>query len=46
METQRLAKAQNVILGIGAKKALPKLLKPVQSVDDPVNMFIILLVSG
>ena len=40
METQRLAGAQNAILGIGAEKALPKLLKLVQSEDDPVSMSI------
>ena len=40
METQRLAEAQNAILGIGANKALPKLLKLVQSEDDPISMFI------
>ncbi len=43
METQRLAEAQNAILGIGAKKALPKLLKLVQSEDDPVSMSIMLI---
>ena len=40
METQRLAEAQNAIRGIGPKKALPKLLKLVQSEDDPISMTI------
>ena len=40
METQRLAEAQNAIRGIGAKKVLPKLLKLVQSEDDPISMTI------
>jgi HEAT repeat protein len=41
METQRLAEAQNAVLGIGAKKALPKLVQLVQSEDDPVSLWII-----
>ena len=40
METQRLAEAQNAIRDIGPKKALPKLLKLVQSEDDPISMTI------
>lgn len=40
METQRLAEAQNAIRGIGPKKVLPKLLKLVQSEDDPISMTI------
>ena len=40
METQRLAEAQNAIRGISPKKALPKLLKLVQSEDDPISMTI------
>jgi HEAT repeat protein len=40
METQRLAEAQNAIRGIGPKKSLPKLLKLVQSEDDPISMTI------
>src|SRR5665213_228889 len=41
METQRLAEAQNAIRAIGAKKALPKLLKLVGAKDDPVSTWII-----
>jgi len=37
METQRLAEAQNAILAIGPKKALPRLLELVQSEDDPIS---------
>jgi len=40
METQRLAEAQNAILTIGPKKALPKLLALVQSEDDPISLSI------
>lgn len=40
METQRLAEAQNAIRSIGPKKALPELLKLVQSEDDPISMTI------
>ena len=40
METQRLAEAQNAIRSIGPKKVLPKLLKLVQSEDDPISMTI------
>ena len=40
METQRLAEAQNAIRGIGPKLVLPKLLKLVQSEDDPISMTI------
>ena len=40
METQALAEAQNAVRCIGAKKALPKLLKLVQSDDDPISMSI------
>ena len=40
METQRVAEAQNAIRSIGAKKALPKMLKLVQSEDDPISMSI------
>jgi HEAT repeat protein len=40
METQRLAEAQTAIRSIGPKKVLPKLLKLVQSEDDPISMTI------
>ena len=40
METQQLAEAQNAIRSIRPKKALPKLLKLVQSEDDPISMTI------
>jgi HEAT repeat protein len=41
METQRLAQAQNAVRAIGAKKALPKLLKLVEAKDDPVSLWMI-----
>jgi hypothetical protein len=40
-ETQRLAEAQDAIRGIGAKKALPRLLKLVEAKDDPVSLWLI-----
>ena len=44
METERLPKPE-LILGIGAVRALPKLLKPVLSVENLVNMLVNLLTS-
>ena len=41
METQRLAEAQDAIRGIGARKALPKLLNLVEAKDDPVSSWVI-----
>lgn len=41
METQRLAEAQNAVRSIGAKKALPELLKLVEAKDDPVSLWMI-----
>ena len=40
-ETQRLAEVQNAVRAIGAKKALPKLLKLVEAKDDPASLWII-----
>jgi HEAT repeat protein len=40
-ETQRVAEAQNAVRAIGAKKALPKLLKLVEAKDDPVSLWMI-----
>ena len=40
-ETQRLAEAQNAVHSIGAKKALPELLKLVEAKDDPVSLWMI-----
>jgi len=44
METKRLPKPE-LILGIGAGKTLPKLLKPVYSIENPVNKLVNLLTS-
>lgn len=41
METQRLAEAQAAVRAIGAEKALPKLLKLVETKDDPASAWII-----
>ena len=41
METQRLAEAQDAVRGIGAKKAVPKLLKLVEAEDDSVSLWVI-----
>src|ERR1017187_5613170 len=41
METQRLAEAQEAVRAIGAQKALPKLLKLVETNDDPVSAWMI-----
>ncbi|HTV62484.1 MAG TPA: HEAT repeat domain-containing protein [Verrucomicrobiae bacterium] len=40
METQRLAEAQDAVRAVGAKRALPKLLRLVESKDDPVSLWI------
>lgn len=40
-ETQQLAEAQDAVRGIGAKKAVPKLLKLVEAEDDPVSLWVI-----
>ncbi|HTB85536.1 MAG TPA: HEAT repeat domain-containing protein [Candidatus Sulfotelmatobacter sp.] len=40
-ETQRLQEAQSAIRAIGAKAALPRLLKLVESTDDPVSLWLI-----
>ena len=40
-ETQRLAEAQDAVRGIGAKKAVPKLLKLVEAEDDSVSLWVI-----
>jgi HEAT repeat protein len=40
-ETQRLWEAQNAVRAIGAKKALPELLKLVETKDDPISLWII-----
>ena len=40
METQRLAEAQDAIRAIGAKRALPLLLKLVEARDDPVSLWV------
>ena len=40
-EKQRLQEAQNAVRAIGAKKALPKLLKLVEAEDDPVSLWVI-----
>jgi hypothetical protein len=37
-QTQRIQEAQNAIRGIGAQKALPKLLNLVETRDDPVSL--------
>ena len=41
METQRLAEAQNAVRAIGAKKALPRLLKLVVAKEDPASKWIL-----
>lgn len=41
METQRLAEAPAAVRAIGAEKALPKLLKLVETKDDPASAWII-----
>ena len=40
-ETQRRQEAQNAVRAIGAKKAVPKLLKLVEAKDDPVSSWLI-----
>jgi HEAT repeat protein len=40
-ETNRLQEAQNAVRAIGAKKAVPKLLKLVEAKDDPVSSWLI-----
>ena len=40
-ETQRLAEVQSAVRAIGAKKALPELLKLVEAKDDPVSLWMI-----
>lgn len=40
-ETNELAEAQNAVRSIGAKKALPELLKLVEAKDDPVSLWMI-----
>jgi HEAT repeat protein len=40
METQRLAKAQTAVLAIGAKKALPIMLRLIQHKDEPLNRWL------
>ena len=40
-ETQRLAEAQNAVRAIGEKKALPKLLKFVETKDDSVSLWMV-----
>lgn len=41
METQRLAEAQIAIRAIGAKEALPRLMRLVKADDDPVSTWIL-----